>query len=350
MKHKAYIDGYWGYDYYTSRSQSKRLALISNDLAKELKDMTYKGFDLGYFPAKGDAINTVSPCELPIEDLRKNYAIKRGIDTATCVVFSPLKSEQYMYDSIVVVPSKKAVFVGRLGWDYVRKTIQQAFGSIPSDACELPSERYNIIELTPAYEKLLDGTFSTPAIPISNLKINQDNELTYDALYLVYKTGTVACPSCRYWEHESEVKNFTTELSVLNNYNWRDYLGTIGILNNIMLYRSDPDENGNSRCKTPTVANAVKNCISRYPKPVKLIMSVDSSSKFVSEKDFLMAKKFIGTLLGLEGTKFVRFEDLLRNIEKIDLPLYLFNRLYDTVTRITERKYEDGGDGESGVR
>lgn len=339
MTGKAYLelDGnrYWDYDFYSDDTKDG-FTLVSESIIKQLSDFSFSGFNMFMSPAQGDNICTVSPCILPIDDLRKNYKIKRGIETGTCLVFSPLNYNQYhwCWGSFFVDPGKKAVF-HTTDWKdtmtAIKNIAHQVYGSSyksDSRTFKVKNDRLRFLKNNEAYLKLLNGSLTVPAIPYTNLKINSGNELTHDVLYLVYKVGSVDVKGSNWYYCQNEIKNVEIELSVMNNYNWREYPGTVSILVNELMRKED------------SVTNSMHGSMSRYPKAVKNIL-MSPECGFISKKDMDMARSLVSGIIGLEGKKFVKYEDLVRKLKEVNLSMESFGRMYNTITKISERDFED---------
>lgn len=339
MTGKAYLelDGnrYWDYDLYSDDTEDD-LILVSAPIVKQLSDFSLPEFNLTMSPAEGSSICTVSPCILPIDDLRKNYKMKRGLETGTCLVFSPLNYNQHdwCWGTFIVDPGHNAVF-HTSNWEDPMRAIKNIATQVFGQSYKLDSRTFKVdnsvlrfLKGNEAYLKLLNGSLTVPAVPYTSLKINSSNELTHDVLYLVYKVGSVDVERKNWYYCQNEIKNVEVELSVMNNYNWREYPGTVSILVNELIR------------KDGSVTNSMHGSLSRYPKAVKNILQFPECG-FVSKKDMDMARSLVSNLIGLEGKKFVKYEDLVRKLKEINLSMESFGRMYNTITKISERDFED---------
>lgn len=279
-------------------------------------------------------ILVASKLQCPIEDIRNNYTITRKPDAASyCLLdFKQLmkaSAKLYAY-SYIIMPDYRVIFVFDSG--IARKDAQQKCrelgydplkdGVICYDANYAERDLYlldfnKVFDIV--YDKLRGFPTNLPIVSLKQLSINSGNELTVDALTLAAAAANV--PS---YEKDAD-KNFTIQMHVLNQYNWREYPGTIGLVINTM-------------CEG--IRRAASRTKSKYPKAVQQILSC-TQTKFASEKDFEMARNYIGNVLEIGDCKFVNAGDLMHKLNMKNIPYECFNRLFSPVTRITPKKYEN---------
>ena len=284
-------------------------------------------------PPKGSSLYIVPKCKYAMDDVRKNYSIKKSIDTADYNVFSPDATGVAKSDSgyiIAVCPKSKVIYFNNSG-------------SNPGSSAEAKNRIINLdpsidvsdmifafdgtvtwlsfINPHPAYRQLLDGTLTKPCISANNLDVSSDNELTPDVLELFMQ----AALQCQY-EQDAE-KNFITTINVLNQHNWRKYPGTMSVVVNELI-----------RSHSGIHAN-VRGTISRYSKPVKEIM-LTPYSDFKDEADFNLCAEFLESKMNVGNQKFVSPWDMFEKCNKLGLTPSTFNTFYNSVARITPKKYE----------
>lgn len=333
---------YFGYDVIKDGTSyfphTEKKVIINRTLYNQLRDMSFDGFDRTFFPAAGSDIHTVPPCSVPVDDLRKNYNLKRGDDSGCCNVFSPLEDyyghENYNSNCCIVVP-KKTLYISSSDNSTLALLVLNQYPDIkPSDLIFFRNSyaNYDTIlyekPLSDTYLALLNGKLKNPCIPVSNLSLNSSNELTVDVLHIVYQT----CSKRHTYSYEftdDEEKNAVVELNVLNNYNWREYPGTMSLLFNTLLATDRHSE---------SVVGHMRGRSSRYPKAIKLVLSVENSS-FVSEKDMNMGKQLVRTLTGMGDRKFVRFSDLDKKLKEIHLEPEIFGQLFEATTKLDEKEF-----------
>lgn len=281
-------------------------------------------------PAKGSSLYITPNCPIASADIRKNYTIKRNVDTGDYNVFTdlPLHSE---FAYVGIIPNRNAVII--LKYYGNRGTIAE----FVDRAHRVPGyEDINIGDfedifyctigfgnIPDAYIKLFDGTLAKPAIMYTQLDMNFGLELTDDAVELVYHTGNVTTNYS-----ENTIDKCALEIAAMNQYNWRDYQRTMFFLTNLLKFRR-----GSSYydlcCAT-----------SKLNKSVKPIVTTQFSSKASSQKDHDMALRFMKKVLGLNDTKFVHYESISKRLNELNVPKWLFLEAFDAVVRITPKEYE----------
>lgn len=332
------VDGvkYYNYNLYSNQEgwqpADQTNFVVNLQLWRKMADLTCDELDFSFRPTQGDKVNMVPPCILPIDDVRKNYAIKRGLDTGTCNVFSPKNQSSYcsVWANYMIVPKVKSVFLV-YGYGSLNKTkllymFRQQFpnekGLDVANECIFQENTsvYFYNDYDP-FRRLFDGTLTKPCIPYTSLSLNSNLELTLDALYLVYKTGKETEP------RNKNIPNFVVEINALNNYNWREYPGTLSLLMNSLLN------------KPSSTKNDVSGCSSRYSKAVKNLVKVPVS-ECISEKDFNMAKALINTVMEIGDKKFVKYEDIVTKLVQTNLSMQEFAKYYKTITKIEQNEFK----------
>lgn len=288
--------------------------------------------DLSIHPKKGETIYVAPDCPYASNDIRNNYTIKRNIDSATYNVFSPLSQNGrriYAYGYGVAANKKKIVLFDRTKiFTHLDCSAIIQDPNIKKDDYEIypyVNNRFTIfriVKYNDAFVQLLSKSLTKPCIYYENLDISTKQELTLDNLLLVYNTGKV------HSRNKDAVDNFVLQLNALNQFNWREYPGTVGMVLGNILVR----ERG--------VRNHVSNKISTFPKQVQNIIKCSRGNPFSTEKDFNMAKQFIYNILKSENIVFSSMSDLEQHLEGACISLDLYNKFFNTTVKITEKKYE----------
>ena len=256
-------------DPYFTEKLDKYVAL-GNGIINSFAELDSKYLDDTFVPPYGSEIHVVPGCAVGMADVRKNYVIKRKADDGCCNVFSPLKdtSRNLWNNEYAIIPSKKAfVLSEKRYWaqnptSNIKDDIKYFFPDIDFSDCTIVNGSLNVsaIQIAEDWIKLLKGEFSKPCISYKKLEFKTDNELTLDTLYLVYKTGIDT------WSNDGQ-ERFFIQLCALNEHNWRDYPGTLGVLMKDIMYR-----------KYATCAEALGSP-SRLPKAVKELARVGMSKQ-----------------------------------------------------------------------
>lgn len=337
---KLFGQDFFDYTLYTQEDHPYREPLpedyiICNEAVINLLENPVSLLDSTAYPPKNSTIYLTPKIPYPIDDIRKNYNIKRTIDSGAYNVFGPISWSHNVYNTygyaIAIFPAIKEAFVYREDSVVTKETLySKALIYIPNadfddmvwkkDQCW---ERYIVLKNASPYKQLLDGTLTKPCCYYKNLDIAGQNELTSDILTLVYKLGSV-----EYYEKDAD-KNFVMQLNVLNQHNWREYLGTISILFGELLSH-------HPRC----IFDEISSHKSRYSKVVKELISC-TGEDFVNEKDFLFAQKYIDDLLNIGTCRFTTVSDLRLKLRSINLSQSTFDKLFANVARITPKKYNE---------
>ena len=300
---------------------------------EKLKDFT----DATIKPPKKSNIYITPNMPYPIEDIRNNYNIKRVPDSGAYNVFCPIKiscNNPYLYGyTIAIFPSLKAAYVRKAHDGEKRPEViyKEACVFIPNaDYGEMILDihdfwtRYQVVAKQSAYKALLDKTLTKPCVPWTNLDISGQNQLTNDILTLVKKTGEV------YYNNKDAEKNFVMQLNVLNQHNWRDYPGTIAMLFLELLWKD-----------RGSIYFEVRQHSSKYSKAVKQLLFHRDGVKFKDEKDLNFARNYIDSLLDVGQCRYVSVSNLQCKLAEINLSQKTFEKLYNTIVRITPKEFKE---------
>ena len=359
MASRAYLivkgKEYFGYDVLhigNAASSFDESMYINTALAKQLRDMSYRGFDQNFVPKEGDDICVAPGCPLAVDDLRKNYKLRRGFDRGVCNVFSPL-GDSYAScwgEKFCIVESQKTVFVfgdKRSNNDIIKYVVlwfeNQANVIINAKEClvfemNYSKEDYSVHEYKAMehFEMLLNGELIDPCIPISKLNINANNEMTLDALYLAWKIGS------KQFSYGSDVTEADEqaaiiELNALNNYNWREYPGSVSLVINHLLMSHDRWTYN----RKDYLFSVMKSHASKYSKVVKNLLRFPYSP-YKSDKDMAMARSLIRRITDMGDRKFVSYGDLTEKLKEVNLSGVEFCRVFKTIIKIDDKVFEDG--------
>ena len=274
-----------------------------------------------------------------MDDVRKNYKIKRAPDSGCCNVFSSLKSysqglEAYAY--AISTAEKKLYIISAYDSNhaYIRR-IKDFLSRIGVSALDpniiyvdttvgnryYPAKTFYLIKTSDSYAKLLNGELKKPCISHKKLQFACCNELTMDQIDLLYKTARMT--------NFSDVPNFILQLEALNQCNWREYPRSLTILWGIIRNVSAP------------VYWSVKNHISTQKKVVKEILCTPPADSANSKKDYDFAKSIIDHFLGVENVRFTKANTLIKKLEESGVGLDVFSEFYDNMIRLTPKEYEE---------
>ncbi len=325
-----YID-YKLYDLTRNRDPENTVAISFDFRSRYLDDMqTSPLLDRAFRPKRKDEIYVAPRCKYALDDVRKYYTIKRAPDSGVCNVFSEKTFQRsaytysYSINKALIFPNAKMIFVAytnnTIEFEALRLGVTLPTGENPISVSSY--EYYYLYKLDDCLIKLINGELKKPCIPASSLDINSENELTLDVLQLVYNVGRA-----NYYDKDAE-KNMVIQLRALNQYNWREYKGTVSLLLNQILL------------KGTQVCTYMRTHKSRYPKEVKELLET-VSEPFKNNKDLLLAQTFVDNLLQLGNRKYASMTDLLAKLSEAHIPPYIFSKLFTDTVRMVPRTFEN---------
>jgi hypothetical protein len=287
--------------------------------------------------AKGSEICVIPDCKYNLEDVRKNYKIKRGHDKGDANVFSEETiGKLHCTTSVMlaVIPSCRAAvtnFYFRDHADFISE-IHALFPTVKDNeiirvkiqnaafytvtACNLPE----------AYLKLLTGQLTKPCVHIDDLDLNTGEELTVDSLHIVYKLCSEEHKGSYLpdgWDEKLKI-----QLAALNNLDWRKYPGTIDVLMNGFEWKRD------------SVMYQMRCNSSRYPKNVRNLLRFHADG-FASKEDLDLACGFVRTVMKVEGVQFTSLGDIWKKMEDSRLNPLTFLKLFDNMVRLKDKEWKD---------
>lgn len=276
---------------------------------------------------KNTKIYLAPGCPKAIDDIRKNYVIKRTPDAGDYNILTPLPFMSYYFrlSTLVVYPDHKTIVGARQEMPSAteaRALVQRLLPGFVDDnfftfngavfLYQLSRKKHGI------FEKALKGELKKPCVTYHQLDLNSGLPLTTDILELVYNTGKVD-----YRSTDAE-KNYLIQLNVLNQHDWRKYPGTVRTLIYELLSKN---------CINCCVANTK----SRYPKAIQEIMGTRKKS-FLNDDDRDLCRQFIEKFLEIGNCKYASVADLIAKLNTIHLSLSTFGELYNNIVRITPRQ------------
>lgn len=305
---------------------------MDSDLLGCLADGEPGVFDQALKPKKGSSLYVAPKSDVALDDIRRNYTVKRKVDGGDYNVIS-VKNIRY-YSSyevdIAVFPSAGVAYAEHTrSWFSYDKTslYQRARAVIPDVRYDgmVSSHRIFLKRLLHRYDdigKVLSGT-KKPWVTVSALDLNGSIELDYDRIYQVYLAGEIGNRAT-----EERMNNMLTQLNILNNCNWREYPLTMNLLRSALMQSS-------------TYYKIVSHK-SSYPKQIQNILERhDWSKNNTSEKDYNLALKFMNMLLNMHGTVFTdlaSYTDKTYSFSRADWFMDIF---YSKMIRIKPKTYEE---------
>ncbi len=301
--------------------------MLRDKLRFNLKDY----IDESLCPPRGSKIHVVPKSKYAMNDIRRNYTIKRSSDAADYVVVPPLRDNDSVYSSVYyrlgIFPSCKTIVTGPYSYNMSK---EEFITYVKTNAPELDTTEMVYVENQVTlytfpisiYKAILDGNYDRNKMVLeSNIDVSADTELTVDVLRLVYHTGLVSV-------YEKDARdNFLLQMNVMNNYNWRSYIGAVSLVMDL-LYRKRG------------IAEWLKNRKSTLPKQIlDIYEQVNNNLEFSNEKDFRLAQEFIADLMNIKGTVYTPFSILCQKMNEISLYTIEFESLFSDVVRIKPKEY-----------
>lgn len=279
-------------------------------------------------------------CPCAVADVKKNYTVKRGLDSGDYNVYCSLNkySRYFVAYTMLIFPSKRIV-IGSMEnktlqgiKDYATKLVLPTLQLEQDDfdtAIYYTGQKYFyfLSDPTNVYRQVLEGNYTKPLVPFSALNLSSNMELTLDVLQLVYQTGSA------YYRDENAISNFEMQLNVLNQYNWREYPGTIRLLQIMIL-----------STRAFCALNAMSDTKSKFSKTVQQFLTKDAISiqPFKSNKDAQLGQTFVKHMLNLqEDVKFAKLSDLLSKTKEFGISPKMFEMMFNPIVRITAKDFSD---------
>ena len=338
------IDGIEYYDYKlvthdeyepwrSSRYEDPKYVALSDKVQAILTNPIEYGLAQDIKIPKGTDIHIIPSNKNPyaIDDLRKYYNLKKNLDGGDYNVAVFLTGSDYSfwrnYQCFAVFPNEKVIYAV----DTVVNEIKLMHYAV-TDVKEINAGSqmlyykhgicFNWYKLNPQYLDILKGNLKKPLVGIENLDINSTQELTMDVLTILIHSGNA-------WYHDKDAReNFVLNLNLVNQYNWREYPGTMSLVFDEFMGRGSTKRN-------------VENNLSKYNKVVKDLMNSNRYPvEFASEKDFNLGMALIERRLGVGQCRFTDYDQLQNHLRECDISMTTFTRMYSNVMKIQPKKYE----------
>lgn len=344
---KAYIENeygkFYGFDFYPNKYWSGKDLnyCLDPNTVRRLRDANAITLQtqLGKIPQnKSVYVFPNAPCATA--DIRAHYQLKRDPDSGDYNVYVKPEFRTLNYcthhSNYICFPQRKLIIcyvnskmAGTELYQYVTRfvpEITKAEVESTDPAVSFTGYAGFCFPNDPKgiYIKTLLGQFKKPLVDISQLDITNANPLDLNVLQLVYHTT-------KDWRKGTTLENVVLQLSMLNQYDWRNYPGTMFVLRSII-------------CPTDAIREIMRRS-SQYSKTVKCILK-QTECDFVSEADFQLAQNFIRQLMGLENVKFVQFSALRNKLYDINLASDIFEMLFGTVTRVVPKEFKENSEDE----
>ena len=325
------IDSSW---YRKLDKDPARFIAIDTETLRKFEDLDASLLDETFVPPLNSEVHIVPSCPVGMADIRKNYTVKRKPDDGCCNVFSPYKGcyGHFWNTDYAIIPSKRAIVLGHKNqWNKSLKNskeiIQELFPELlPTDYTVVNKEQ-NICyaELSDDWLMLLTKQLKKPCVSYQKLEFKSDNEVTLDILDLVFRTGS------QQWSQDNQ-KAFHIQLCALNEHNWRDYKGTIGMIFHDVLCPF-------GRCRSNSIASDLR-CLSRIPKAAKeLVDSCMKQEGFVSKEDLELAQEFMRNFLGMNGVKFTTMETVISKCGEHGINMQVLFGLFDNMVKLEPKQF-----------
>ena len=335
MRSKIYLKAngveYYGYDFYCEGLEREDLVYIDENIINDIIDNCTTN---GFIPQKGMKAYVVPGCPRAIADIRKDYVIKRRPEDADFIV-SSLRKDKYLhyyrFDTIMIIPSKKAVVCyDRYGYGSRRPLQEYAELIFPDYIVSLDPTvfviqnngndwfyAYRAENIGLCIDKAM-GVQGKPVIDYSQLPTYTSNQLCFDTLEMIYKIGTSD-------RTKNNGDNLTVQLQALNQTNWRDYPGTIHLLYKLMT-------KGSYNCANEKFAR-----MSAFPKAIKeLCQTMCRGGEYISQDDLDMGRKLLEKITGFDfqENKFWDMKQIYETLSAHQVSRSCFYELYDNIVKI----------------
>ncbi len=300
-------------------------------------DVTFCQKDLGTIP-QDSSIYIFPQCPYAAADVRAHYKVKRDIDSGDYNVFVPLLSWHWKASvsvrTILYWPDRRIA----LGLPDCYRNTKDCAGLIRNYVPDMSEDEayanaqylgnnievYWLNDPRGFYHRVLAKTLTKPLVSVTQLNITNNNKLTSDVLQLVYET-------IRTTSKYSIKENIVVQLNLLNQYNWREYPGTMTVFSQVCHY-----------CDSFT---EMWRTSSKYSKPVRELLKIPMGT-FSTQKDLELAQTFLYSILQFRGTRFVKTSDLAAKCRNIGLSLPVFEQVFDSITKVSPKRIEENGNEE----
>lgn len=271
--------------------------------------------DQNFQPNKGDEIYVGPNCKYASADIRRNYKVKREPDAGVCNVLSPIKSwdRHFSNKKMMIVMGIQSMFCTDGDPVAFARTFVPDIDKLSYTIVD--AGWFRVCKLPEVYKKLLSKELKKPVISEDSLKITSDNKLTVDILRMTYEASKVS-----YYERGAGM-NMQIQLNVLNQTDWRDYKGTISLLNELMYNKKG-------------IAYMMMGTKSRYPKPIQEIFNCTDCLSALSSEDRNLGAHFLAAIMGIDGTKFIDAPGFYKKLGETGISIKTFSQFFQTLVRV----------------
>lgn len=331
---------YYGYDidFVGLRTQPKDYARVylGQDEYNAFRKGDISGFIKPVTVTPGSSVHLVPECTVAVDDVRREYKIKRKFDEGDYNVFSKLRwlpNISPNRDGIYLIPKHNAAVIvfGSSHTTADRNFCFVAYPDINDDDIICVEGFSRLFFSQPlanlneeSWENMVLGESEKPCISINDLVFNETNKLDVDALQLVYRLSKTD----RHVQ-EGEYEKFNLQLKSLNQTNWRDYPLTMHMLFNELLNHQRYGTYANLKGKISTVPKAIKHFYNDVKEPV-----------VYTKEDLELCQEFLMDLLGINGTMYVSGSALARKLKSINMEPEAFEKYFDCTMRIKIKNYD----------
>ena len=260
---------------------------------------------------------------IDINTIRKSYTVKRKEEDADYVVIAPFKnSERIWLRDFHYFPESDIIIEYTYLTAETLISIKREF-NLKGDGIKLNINwLFGFRDTKHSIEKLIKGQFTKPVVSPSQLDLNTGDPLTVDVLNLTKRIGSVDFNS------SDAEKNLILNIEALNNYNWRQYKGTVGIVLRSMSYTKD------------AIYRAVIPRIKSQNKTVQDVLSARKYYDFIGKEDFELAQDYIASLLNIDHyPMFVSTRQILTKLTDNGISVQEFEKLFGAVAKLQKKEY-----------
>lgn len=283
---------------------------------------------------KGSSIHIVQPCKYSMNDIRKHYTIKRSSASADYVVFGEAADVVdtkmlNLYSCIIdtkaetIVASYRKCSSSELEEEY--KKIINKVECPPVDYYQIDNRFYGYT--SEEYWRVYTNTLNKPYYPIESLDITNENELTSELLYMIYKTNQ------NDWTQENE-DNLIVLLNTLNNTDWRNNKDVVGA---VLCFTTESYWNSRAKNYKKDILANMRIQKSKYPKQITELLMLKGTSVI---KNKTLLKSFLEHILNIGEKKFTDFMSINSKLYENYIPAWMFAKCYNVICKITPANEE----------
>lgn len=306
------------------------------DMNTEERLRSLYGATSTFVPNHGDEIYVAPNCAVPLNDIRRNYKVKRDFDTGACNVVSEENFSfcNNAFSYVIISPSTKQMFCADAYRDSEALCNTLMLRTNPSlknanDLIRLGYTNFRHRRYCDFDAALLDGRVTKPVVSHKQLEIRSENKLDFSVLQLMYEIGQ------KEYSREN-LKNFKIQLEALNQYNWREYPGTMDMIFRIQFHSDARILKHMQHCYE------LLNFENEIPRSAKLMVK-ESRSKihnYASDEDYALSREFIEHYIG-KIPKFTTIEKLACKFAEHHIDFQCFYRVWGNMVKVEEKRFEN---------